>query len=168
MEFADYVEILLIFQTHSSIRLFHTTYWGIKVIHNTQKQNDFYEVWCNHIGSCGDYCFLGFHAMWSGRSAILKDLLPPSSGQERIPPKPDKVVQFPGWKLCPSKGRQWSQHARLSSLHHSPTQQYQYAELYTGTEHFCLPAWRISASPTHCLLLCRYCIVYNVSGRLNN
>jgi len=29
-----------------------------------------------------------------------------SSGQERILPKPDKVVQFPGWKPCPSKGRQ--------------------------------------------------------------
>jgi hypothetical protein len=40
-----------------------------------------------------DYSFLGFHAMWSGRTAILKDLLPPTSGQEMIFPKPDKAVQ---------------------------------------------------------------------------
>jgi hypothetical protein len=31
--------------------------------------------------------------MWSGKSALLKDLLPPSSGQEMIFPKPVKVVE---------------------------------------------------------------------------
>jgi len=38
----------------------------------------------------------GFYAMWSRRSALLKDLLPPSSGKEMIFPEPHKVVQSSG------------------------------------------------------------------------
>jgi hypothetical protein len=50
----------------------------------------------------GDYCVLRFHAIWSGRSvpAVLKNLLPPSSEQEVIFPKPDKIVQFSLYKPC--------------------------------------------------------------------
>jgi hypothetical protein len=63
------------------------------VNHKTKEQNDFYEVQGNLVGDCEDYHFLRFHCMWSGRSALLKELLPSSSGQERILPKSDKVVQ---------------------------------------------------------------------------
>jgi hypothetical protein len=65
------------------------------VNHKNEKQNDFFKVPGN-LGDYEDYHFLGFHATWSGRSvtALLKDLLPLSSGQE-IFSKPDKVVQSP-------------------------------------------------------------------------
>jgi hypothetical protein len=46
MEFADYVEIQFIFQTHSSIRLFQLG---------------------NHFGDREDYRFLEFQGMWPGR-----------------------------------------------------------------------------------------------------
>ena len=60
--------------------------------HKTQKQNGFCEVQGNNFGDREDYRFLEFYAMWTG-SALLKDLLPPSSGQEMIFPKQDKVVK---------------------------------------------------------------------------
>jgi len=66
------------------------------VNHKTQKQNEFYKVQGIHFGDSEDYHFLGFHVVWSGRSALLKDMLPPSSGQEMIFPKPHKVVQSSG------------------------------------------------------------------------
>ena len=56
--------------------------------HKTQEQSNFYLVRGNHVIECEDYRYLGFHAMWSRRSALLTDLLPPSSGQEMIFPKP--------------------------------------------------------------------------------
>jgi len=56
----------------------------------------FYEVESNHVVECEDYRYLGFHAMWSRRSGLLKELLHPSSGQDMILHKPHKVVQSSG------------------------------------------------------------------------
>jgi hypothetical protein len=64
--------------------------------HKTQKQNLFYKVQGILFGDSEDYHFLGFHVVCSGRSALLKDVLPPSSGQEMIFPKPQKVVKSSG------------------------------------------------------------------------
>jgi hypothetical protein len=44
-------------------------------------------------------------------------LLPPSSEQEVIFPKPDKIVQFSLYKPCSWGGKEWNKYARLSSLH---------------------------------------------------
>ena len=67
--------------------------------HKTQEQSYFYEVQGNHVVECEDYSYLGFHAMLSRRSALLKDLLSPSSGQE-IPRKPHKLARSSGYKPC--------------------------------------------------------------------
>jgi hypothetical protein len=66
------------------------------VNHKTQEQNDFYEILDNLFGDYEDYHFLGFHVMWSERGTLLKGLLPPSSRQEMVFPKPHKVMQSSG------------------------------------------------------------------------
>jgi hypothetical protein len=95
------------------------------VNHKTYEQCYFYEVQGKHVVECEDYIYLAFHAMWSRRSALLKNLLPPSSGQE---------MEFPKIKWCSIQDRSLAHemaegeaNMQDSSLHHCLTQDYQYA-----------------------------------------
>ena len=134
--------------------------------HKTQEQSYFYEVQGNHVVECEDYRYVGFHAMWSKEVHFSRTCCLHHQG---------RIWYFANNIKCYGLQDRSLVHEVADGevntqdflpyiiLSHSNINMPVY--LYRGL--FCYPPWHLSASPTLRLMLCRYCIVWGVTRRLN-